>query len=56
MTRPSKGLSIKALRIQSVPDKDSKSMNVNTKIIDGKKNVETKALIDCSTQGAFIDK
>jgi len=56
MTRPSRGLSIKALRIQSVPDKDSKSMNVNTKIMDGKKIVETKALIDCGTQGAFMDE
>ena len=56
MTRPSKRLSIKALRIQSVPDKDSKSMNVNTKIIDEKKIVETKALIDCGAQGTFMDE
>jgi len=56
MTRPLKGLSIKALRIRSVPDKDSKSMNVDTKIIDGKKIIKTKALIDCGTQGAFMDK
>jgi len=31
-------------------------MNVNTKIIDGKKIVETKVLIDCGTQGAFMDE
>jgi len=31
-------------------------MTVNTRIIDGKKIVETKALIDCGTQGAFIDE
>jgi len=55
-TRPSRGLSIKALRIRSVPDKDSKSMNVDTKIIDGKKIVETKVLIDCGAQGAFMDE
>ena len=56
MTRPSKGLSTKALRIRSVPDKDSKSMNVDTKIIDEKKIVETKALIDCGAQGTFMDE
>jgi len=56
MTKPSRETSIKALRIWSVPDKDSKSMTVNTKIIDEKKIVETKALIDCGTQGAFIDE
>jgi len=30
-------------------------MNVDTKIIDGKKIVETKVLIDCGAQGAFMD-
>jgi len=56
MTRPLKGLSIKALRIQSVPDKDSKSMNVDTKIIDEKKIVKMKVLIDCGAQGTFMDE
>jgi len=56
MTRPSQGLSIKALRIQSVPDENSKSMTVDTRILDGKKIIKTKALIDCGTQGAFIDE
>jgi len=56
MTRPSRGLSIKALRIQSVPDKDSKLMNVDTKIIDGKKIIKSKVLIDCGAQGAFMDE
>ena len=55
-SRPSKGLSIKALRIQSVPDNDLKSMRINTKIIDGKKIVETKALIDSGAQGIFMDE
>ena len=31
-------------------------MTVDTKIMDEKKIVETKALIDCGTQGAFIDE
>jgi len=31
-------------------------MTVNTKILDGKKIVKTKALIDCGAQGAFIDE
>jgi len=31
-------------------------MTVDTRILDGKKIVETKALIDCGTQGAFIDE
>jgi len=31
-------------------------MNVDTKIIDGKKIIKTKALIDCGAQGAFIDE
>ena len=56
MSRPSKGLSIKALRIRSVPDNDLKSMCINTKIIDGKKIVETKALIDSGAQGIFMDE
>ena len=53
-SRPSKGLSINALRIQSVPDNDLKLMRINTKIIDGKKIVETKALIDSGAQGIFM--
>ena len=56
MSRPSKWLSIKALTIQSVPSNDSKLMNVNTQIINGKKIVETKVLIDCGAQGAFMDE
>ena len=56
MSRPSKGLSIKALRIWSVPDNNLKSMHVNIKIIDGKKIIETKALIDSGAQGIFMDK
>jgi len=52
-SRPSKGLSIKALTIQSVSDTD---LNINTKIINGKKFVETKALIDCGAQGVFMDE
>jgi len=31
-------------------------MNVDTKIIDEKKIVKTKALIDCGAQGTFMDK
>jgi len=31
-------------------------MTVDTRILDGKKIVETKALIDCGAQGAFIDE
>jgi len=31
-------------------------MNINTQIIDGKKIIETKVLIDCGTQGAFMDE
>jgi len=31
-------------------------MNVDTKIIDGKEIVETKALIDCGAQGTFMDE
>ena len=31
-------------------------MNVDTKIIDEKKIVETKALIDCGAQGTFMDE
>jgi len=56
MTRPSREFSIRALRIRSVPDKDSKSMNVDTKIIDGKEIIKTKALIDCGAQGTFMDE
>ena len=56
MSRPSKGLFIKALRIRSVPNNDLKSMQVNTEIIHGKKIVETKALIDSGAQGIFMDE
>jgi len=31
-------------------------MNINTQIIDGKKIIETKVLIDCGTQGTFMDE
>jgi len=31
-------------------------MCVDTKIIDGKKIIETKALIDCGAQGIFMDE
>ena len=55
-SRPSKRLSIKALKIQSVPDNDLKLMCINTKIIDGKKFVKTKALIDSGAQGIFMDE
>ena len=56
MSRTSIELSVKALRIQSVPDNNLKLMHVNTKIIDGKKIVETKALIDSGTRGIFMDE
>ena len=55
-TRPLKGFSIKAFKIRSVPDEDLRSMTVNTRILDGNKIIETKALIDCGAQGAFIDE
>ena len=54
--RPSKGFSIKALKIRSVPDENSRSMTVDTRILDGNKIIETKALIDCGAQGTFIDE
>jgi len=56
MSRPSKELFIKALTIRSIPNNNSKSMNINTEIIDGKKFVKTKMLIDCGAQGAFMDE
>jgi len=56
MSRPSKGFSIKALTIRSVSDTDLKSMNIDTKIIDKEKIIETKALIDCGAQGVFMDE
>jgi len=31
-------------------------MNVDTKIIDENKIVETKVLIDCGAQGTFMDE
>jgi len=31
-------------------------MNVDTKIIDGKETIKTKALIDCGAQGTFMDE
>jgi hypothetical protein len=56
MSRPSKRLSIRSIRIQSVPGSDSKSMHVKTRIINGEKSVEIKALIDSGTQGNFMDE
>ena len=55
-SRPSKEPSIKSLRIRSVSDNDSKLICIDTKIIDGKKIVETKALIDSGAQGIFMDE
>ena len=57
-SRPSKGFSIKALRIRSIPnsDTDLRSIYVNTEIIDGKKIVATKALIDSGAQETFMDE
>jgi len=56
MTRPSKEPPIRTVRIQSVPGRDSRSIIVDARILDGKKIVETKVLIDSGTQGAFIDE
>jgi len=39
-----------------VPGRDSRSIIVDARILDGKKIVETKALIDSGAQGAFIDE
>jgi len=55
-TRPSKEPPIRTIRIQSVPGRDSRSIIVNARILDGKKIVETKVLIDSGAQGAFIDE
>jgi len=55
-TRPSKEPPIRTIRIQSVPGRDSRSIIVDTRILDGKKIIETKALIDSGAQGAFIDE
>ena len=55
-TRPSKEPPIRTIRIQSVPGRDSRSMIIDAKILDGKEIVETKALIDSGAQGAFIDE
>ena len=56
MTRPSKEPPIRTIRIWSVPGRDSRSIIVDARILDGKKIVETKALIDSGAQGAFIDE
>jgi len=53
MTRPSKEPPI---RIRSVPGRDSRSMIIDAKILDGKEIIKTKALIDSGAQGAFIDE
>jgi len=55
-TRPSKDPPIRTIRIRSIPGRDSRSMIIDAKILDGKEIVETKALIDSGTQGAFIDE
>jgi Aspartyl protease len=57
-SRPSARLPIRAIRIRSVPntDTDLKSIRVDTKILDGKKIVETRALIDSGAQGTFMDE
>jgi len=55
-TRPSKEPPIRTIRIRSVPSKNSRSMIINARILDGEKIVETKVLIDSGTQGAFIDE
>ena len=55
-TRPSKGPPIRTIRIQSVPGRDSRSIIVDARILDGRKIIETKVLIDSGTQGAFIDE
>ncbi|KIK05714.1 hypothetical protein K443DRAFT_3714 [Laccaria amethystina LaAM-08-1] len=39
-----------------VPGSDSKSMHVKTRIINGEKSVEMKALIDSGAQGNFMDE
>jgi hypothetical protein len=56
MSRPTKCLSIRSIRIQSVPGSDSKSMHVKTRIINGEKSVEIKALINSGAQGNFMDE
>ena len=55
-TRPSKEPPIRTIRIRSVPGRDSRSIIVDARILDGKKIIETKALIDSGAQGAFIDE
>jgi len=55
-TRPSKEPPIRTIRIRSIPGRDSRSMIIDAKILDGKEIVETKALIDSGAQGAFIDE
>ena len=52
MSRPSKGLSMKAL---SVSDSELKSMHIDTTIIDGNISVEMKVLIDGGGQGHFYE-
>ena len=53
MSRPSKGLSMKAL---SASDTDLKSMLIDTTIIDGNKSVEMKVLIDGVEEWKFEDR
>ena len=55
-TRPLKEPPIKTIRIQSIPGRDSRSIIIDTRILDGKKIVKTKVLIDSGAQGAFIDE
>ena len=56
MSRSSKGLSIRALKIRTVPNDDSKSMHVKTKFKNGERNIVTNALVDSGTQGIFMDE
>ncbi|EDR07074.1 reverse transcriptase-RNase H-integrase [Laccaria bicolor S238N-H82] len=46
----------KGFQIRSVPNNDLNSMCVNTRIINGKKTVETKVFIDSGAQGIFMDE
>ena len=55
MSRSSKR-TIRAIKIRSVNDKDVRSMFVETRITNGKKIIETKALIDSGAQGIFMDE
>ena len=55
-SRSSKTRTIQALKIRMVSDKDPRSIHVKTHIVDGKKIVTTKALIDSGTQGIFMNQ